>query len=198
MKNSKVFIPGLFALMFGIIGALSIQACKPQKTLAKPIYVYRPLIINQYKHDTIKVIEKTMTPEQYRAIQKEFYESNYTHLFAPEFVRLESVISNQANSISLLTATLKTMRERSIRRTDSMQNVLNSERKEALSMQKIIDDRYRTTVTQNQKEINSFNHLTVWIEFCICIIFSIIIIFGIILYWFWNEIKSLRKKINYV
>lgn len=191
----KTFEPALWMLSFGIMLSVCIYGCKGQKMLANPKVVYRPLIINNYKHDT--VVEKKMTPDEYRAIQKEFYESNYKNLFAPEFKRLNGVIENQANSIQSLTVLLENMRNRNIHRSDSMQNELNKERKESLAIQKIIDDRYRTTVIQNAKEISSFNHLTVWIEICICIIFSIIIVFGIVLYWLWNQIKVLRKKINY-
>lgn len=196
MKSNPVK-SGLGFILIGILCAWCTQSCKTP-SLASTDVRYRPLVINNYKHDTLKVVEQKMTPEQYRTIQKEFYEANYKNLFAPEFKRLNGVIENQAVSIQSLTVLIESMRNRNIHRSDSMQNELNKERKESLSIQRIINDRYKTTVVQNAKEISSITHLTVWIEVCICVIFSIIIVFGIVLYWLWNQIKKLKKKINYV
>jgi len=158
MNQYKIFIPAIFAISFGTCLGLFFQGCKtPSLATTHTVYIPQPTIINNFKHDTL--VEKHMTPEQYQMYLQRFYKENFNSMFAPEFKRLSLTIQDQAVSIQKLTDLVSNVRERSIRKTDSMRDINNKQQTQLLEYQRGTYERQKEAVKQNKLQIGDLNSL---------------------------------------
>lgn len=184
-------------VLFLIMGILA--ACSPTLRLATPpsSVIYKEVPVVRLKHDTTVLVERHITQEQYRKYLQDFYKTNFDKLLAPQFDKLNDIISKQASSIHEMSNTIVNMRIRSIRRNDSMQYVINNERTESLRLQREANRQQRIQVNQNAEQIKKLNNVTLLIEIAIGSIILVLGIIGMVLYWLYFEIKRLKRKINY-
>lgn len=147
-------------MLFGITTACMLQSCKTKSlALEHVVFVPKPTVINNYIHDTLKVVEKHMTPDEYKAYLKQFYKDGFDTMFAPEFRQMSQTMNTQAVEIQKLTDLVSNVRERSIRKTDSMREVNNKQTAELLQYQKGTYLRQQEAVKQNKLQIGDLNSL---------------------------------------
>lgn len=193
MKNNPIR-SAIGFLLIGIMCAVASEGCKT-KSMAITRTIYSPLLINNFKHDTVRVVEKHMTPEEYQAYLQKFYKANFETLMQPEFRRLNGIITQQAASIQQLsTSTQKlstvivNMRSRALRKQDSLQLVNADQSSELLTYRK-------QQVDQNALQIHKLNKLTnVLLIVGVTMIFLLLILAGVV-YIQWRRINNLYKNL---
>lgn len=153
MKNNPIR-SAIGFLLIGIMCAVASEGCKT-KSMAITHTIYSPLLINNFKHDTVRVVEKHMTQAEYRKYLQDFYKGNFDEMFAPKFMRLESIIANQAKSIEAFA----NYQQQTRHRTDSIAHERNYYRdlwatnmNKSLSYQKQLIALQKALIKQEQED----------------------------------------------
>lgn len=200
MKGSVKSVFGF--LLLGAIIAYCLESCKTKllastSGMSNTVQIYAVDIprITPYmrpKKDTVKV---ELTDRQ-----RLFYDK----YFVPQFESLRLVInaqsrslSSQAQSIAELTGTLQQMRQRSIRRNDSMQNIQLNDKLEYSKLEKIYLDVQKKQVAKNASQITDLKNITdilLTVAGALIIGFIFLLILVAIL---WKKIDNLSKRLNY-
>lgn len=175
-------------------------SCSHRVILSKPNTIQingRDLIglpfipIKEVKKDTVKV---ELTDRQ-----KLFYDK----YFVPEFASLRNIvalqsksISTQAKSINQLSQTITNMRLRSIRRNDSMQNVMYIEHQARIKLEKVYLDEQKKQVARNAIQITNLNDIAnlliaATIIMILCIIGLITVAVSL-----WKKVRILDRKFS--
>jgi hypothetical protein len=200
MKNIKILFP---FILFGFVVACINESCKnSQLVMATPKsptklqnVIYKPLLINNYIHDTIKTVapRKVMTADQLQAYLLPFYRTNFDKLFAPEFTRLNGVITMQAKSIDKISSILTSTRKR----TDSIVRERNFYKEAYIKNQRIAIDNQSALLkiqqdnfTKNDKQIKANTALAVG---CLTSVLVIFIAFALL----YRQVRIISNKFDH-
>lgn len=198
--EKKLITPALFCLLIGFIFACFFQSCKETKSMAetRPTLFAPVTIIKtfkpQVKQDTPKV--KRRTDAEMQTYLSQQYKLNYNQFFAPEFNKMNNVISKLAVSNKTLADILTSVRRRAIMHSDSMQKQNSFYIKHAfLSDQAAIHYQEAALKAQKDYELklqaqtNSNNNLA--ISFIIGFIILVGIVTGLSF-----RVRTLSKKVD--
>lgn len=199
-KSIKQLLFSAFGIvLFAFICTTLVQGCRtPSLAITKPSVVYRPLVLNQYKHDTLITPRKQMTPEQLQDYLLPFYKANFDKLFLPEFTKLNNIINTQALSIQNLTKMITSIRVRSIRSRDSLQALSTLYQKELIDIQNKNSQQLRLETESNDKQLKKINSIVQYLIIGWAVLIFMIIGLGCAVYLLHNELKKLYKSLNYV
>jgi len=149
-----------YTLIFVLIGGCGLikRGQKERAIVPKQVVESQPIVPKVQtqiitKHDTVRVKPNEV---EMQAIYKE----NYELFFAPEFNRLTMAVGTLTRNNTDLLALIKNMRERSIKRTDSMNNVHANDKKEYDKLEMLYFNEQKKQVARNAEQINNLKQIT--------------------------------------
>lgn len=164
---------------------------EPMATLYIPI----TKTVTITKHDTIKPKRNNA---EIQAYLNEQYKINADQFITPQFNRLSSVISQQADALSGFKDILTEMRKRAIRRTDSTNSIIAKDRKDYARLEQIYFDEQKKQVARNAEQINNLKTITnILLALGLMMIFAIIAL-TIVAKILWNRLNRLYKSFVHV
>lgn len=166
-KKQNLIRPVLCVILFGLAVSLILHSCSITKAVPVSHAPMRVLYLT-HVHDTVVKTIPThkLTQQEMQDLITPTLEYNYKTFFLPQFAQLRAIIGQQQKTLnsqaaanSDMVAILQNMRQRSIKRTDSFQNV---SRIKDLRYSHLIEDYnsvQKKQVERNVIQINSLNTL---------------------------------------
>ena len=123
-----------------------------KKAIADSYIVPAPVYIIQ--HDTIR--QKPLTEAERKKLARNFFQNGYDEFVQPEFDKLELVNAKLERDLHLLLLTNTNIRNRSIKSRDSLNGVIEADKKEQLRLNNLLieSSREHTREIARQDSIN--------------------------------------------
>lgn len=189
--NTLLIVVLFFLISCGAIKPLAPNTVQISGSDLMPMPYIKPSKVARV--DTVVKVELTDK-------QKLFYDK----YFVPQFDALRTVVNkqstsiqSQANSIQQLSDIIANMRVRSIRRNDSMQNALATERASRSLLEKVYLNEQRKQVARNAQQIANLNDIAnvliaATIIMILCILGLVVIAISL-----WKKVRILDKKVSH-
>lgn len=200
MKNQHIR-NSIGFLLIGCVSAFGIESCKVQTHAELPT---RLAVMVIRATDTPKVRPHTLSPKEQQKLLEPFIKDNYNQYFLPQFDKLNTTIERQSAALDAISKSNKqfaeiitSMRQRSIRRNDSMTNAFNEERKARLGIERVYSDEQKKQIQRNAIQIRNLNDianvlLAAGVILVLCI-FGLIIAVRIL----WRRVNALVIKLSH-